>query len=269
MTETMKSKLRRRGGKPTHGFTLIELLVVIAIISLLAAILFPVFARARENARRSSCASNLKQLALGVMMYAQDNDGRVPPTNSLDTIWSGGQGWAILGSYIKSTQVLLCPNSYLTSGTPASKRQTYGIASAFTVSLNNVYAMSDQFKVFPLDGIPCPSKTAMLGETSPAATGAVPGNPDNPANCPSVWHANPFTAGGSAVFSTADRCNSMANLHQTRHFDGSNYAYLDGHVKWVKSSAVDAVFEADAATAGYGILQSDADKFQIVFQWKK
>ena len=60
------------------GFTLIELLVVIAIIALLAAILFPVFSRVRENARRSSCQSNLKQLALGFQQYMGDNDGRFP-----------------------------------------------------------------------------------------------------------------------------------------------------------------------------------------------
>jgi len=60
------------------AFTLIELLVVIAIISILAAILFPVFARARENARRANCMSNLKQLALGMMMYTQDYDEKFP-----------------------------------------------------------------------------------------------------------------------------------------------------------------------------------------------
>mgnify|MGYP001548207113 CR=1 FL=1 len=61
-----------------RAFTLIEMLVVVAIIAVLAAILFPVFARARENARRASCQSNLKQIALGIFMYAQDYDERMP-----------------------------------------------------------------------------------------------------------------------------------------------------------------------------------------------
>src|SRR5699024_3226078 len=82
------------------AFTLIELLVVIAIIAILAAILFPVFARARENARRASCMSNLKQIALGYKQYTQDFDEKFPPThivvpiNSADT--DGFRGWAVL-----------------------------------------------------------------------------------------------------------------------------------------------------------------------------
>src|SRR5215217_5547109 len=71
--KTLKLAFRRRS-----AFTLIELLVVIAIISILAAILFPVFARARENARRASCQSNMKQIALGVLQYVQDYDERYP-----------------------------------------------------------------------------------------------------------------------------------------------------------------------------------------------
>ena len=71
-------EMTSKGTGKTDGFTLIELLVVIAIISILAVILFPVFARARESARRASCMSNLKQIGLGMMMYVQDYDGRFP-----------------------------------------------------------------------------------------------------------------------------------------------------------------------------------------------
>ena len=87
------------------GFTLIELLVVIAIIAILAAILFPVFARARENARRSSCQSNLKNIGLGVIQYVQDSDERLPPKGVI----TGGPAGA-LQTYIKSKQVFQCPS---------------------------------------------------------------------------------------------------------------------------------------------------------------
>ena len=99
---------------PLRGFTLIELLVVIAIIAILAAILFPVFAQAREAARKASCVSNLKQLGLGVGMYTQDYDGTYPYWN-----WGtnyGGRGnmqslWHVaIFPYVKNTGVYSCPS---------------------------------------------------------------------------------------------------------------------------------------------------------------
>jgi len=99
------------------GFTLIELLVVIAIIAILAAILFPVFARAREKARQASCLSNVKQIGLGALMYAQDNDERfMPPVNcpSITGCFVGaehnGSGYMPLNPYIKNTQLWECPS---------------------------------------------------------------------------------------------------------------------------------------------------------------
>src|SRR3954447_20099354 len=95
---------------PTRrGFTLIELLVVIAIIAILAAILFPVFGRARENARRSSCQSNLKQIGLGITQYTQDYD-EIQPFVSTAGNWSV-DGWMhTLQPYVKSYQVFKCPS---------------------------------------------------------------------------------------------------------------------------------------------------------------
>jgi prepilin-type N-terminal cleavage/methylation domain-containing protein/prepilin-type processing-associated H-X9-DG protein len=92
-----------------RAFTLIELLVVIAIIALLAAILFPVFARARENARRSSCQSNLKQIGLGFVQYNQDYDSRYPMA-SYSTGATNGAWPTLLQPYIKSSQVFKCPS---------------------------------------------------------------------------------------------------------------------------------------------------------------
>src|SRR5688500_4031683 len=123
-----------------RGFTLIELLVVIAIIAILAAILFPVFARARENARRSACQSNLKQIGLGLMQYLQDYDERSPG------IWAGNQGydpsdntpgqqkWKWMDAtypYVKSEQIYDCPSRAL-----ASSRYVYqGTLPANTTSV--------------------------------------------------------------------------------------------------------------------------------------
>ncbi len=95
------------------GFTLIELLIVIAIIALLAAILFPVFARARERERKSSCASNLKQIGTGLIQYAQDFDGFMPPSElDLNGSTSGGlRSWpSLMFPYIQNEQVFVCPS---------------------------------------------------------------------------------------------------------------------------------------------------------------
>lgn len=105
MSRTTK---RRIMGSRVKGFTLIELLVVIAIIAILAAILFPVFARARENARRASCQNNLKQIGIGLMQYTQDYDERYPYTTDV----SGTPSWRVATEpYIKSTQVFKCPSN--------------------------------------------------------------------------------------------------------------------------------------------------------------
>lgn len=100
-----------------NGFTLIELLVVIAIIAILAAILFPVFGRARESARRSSCQSNLKQVGLGILQYAQDYDERLPmsyvdvPFTEDGTTYPAQTWRKLVQPYMKSTQVFRCPSN--------------------------------------------------------------------------------------------------------------------------------------------------------------
>ena len=215
MNKTISSRpaLRRSKSRSTHpAFTLIELLVVIAIIAILAAILFPVFARARENARRSSCQSNLKQIALGMMQYTQDYDERSVPVRA------GGSGSAyfvwndIVQPYLKSTQIFVCP-----SDSSSSHKLSY------TYSLG-MGAGGGQ----PLASLNTPTQTVMLVDangTSNAATGL-------------TFYVNSNDMGGrSFTAGTTTPTESLEGIIKAdRHLEGANYAFADGHVKWGKST---------------------------------
>lgn len=205
-------------GSRRNGFTLIELLVVIAIIAILAAILFPVFARARENARRASCVSNMKQVALGFMMYAEDYDGRFP-------FYPSGGVMEFVFPYVKSTQVFLCPSSNLArsnSPTMTSYYATdYGMPASYDSPSWPRAVMLNGTGTQLIASVPEPSLTCLLGEVKYAGT---------PTNLGfDRFQANTFPAKG--IFN---------GLPQTeRHFDGSNYAYVDGHVKWLKKQTAE------------------------------
>lgn len=117
------------------GFTLIELLVVIAIIAILAAILFPVFAKARESARRASCLSNMKQLGTGIMMYVQDYDECYMPRRG-GGVGNGGHWGYVIQPYVKNDKLFICPSNTAsnntTIGTPVPDpgfrlRRSYGV----------------------------------------------------------------------------------------------------------------------------------------------
>ena len=139
-----------------RGFTLIELLVVIAIIAILAAILFPVFAQARASARGISCVSNVKQYALGVLMYAQDYDETIPRIDNNGRPYCGRQpDWGDAGSnpnetntmftgvilpYVKNTQILYCPEAGKTNWQTAIPSSAIGLPYVKALDDKGIYA---------------------------------------------------------------------------------------------------------------------------------
>ena len=187
------------------GFTLIELLVVIAIIAILAAILFPVFGRARENARRSSCQSNLKQIGLGILQYTQDYDERFCPQD----LTNGTTFAYVLQPYVKSRQIFVCPSASGDEKDPNvftyndGKDHNWASKAPDGITYVGSYGMSSALSgLIPIS----------LAEVNKAAEVAM-----------FFDAAHPNTAG---IIGNAQVENS------SRHFDGFDFCYVDGHTKF-------------------------------------
>lgn len=211
------------------GFTLIELLVVIAIIALLAAILFPVFGRARENARRSSCQSNLKQIGLGIAQYIQDYDERFPAVwvdggggsgnydNAADLAWS-----TVIQPYLKNPQIYQCPSE-----------PQRGTAIPYLTTGYTDYWYNRLLGATPTTGILAaqitqPTWVIVNGDGASSTTTANAAYNVTGCNVPN-GNANTGGCSGSGFIT------NKAHLEGAeRHFEGSNYAFADGHVKWLK-----------------------------------
>jgi prepilin-type N-terminal cleavage/methylation domain-containing protein/prepilin-type processing-associated H-X9-DG protein len=201
-----------------RGFTLIELLVVIAIIAILAAILFPVFARAREKARQSSCLSNVKQISTGILMYVQDYDEKFPfyaqgnYSNDPWVFWPHQ-----FQPYIKNWQVYACPSSPMRGsmnyhGTFYPERPNYAMPQA-------LYRTSSGF---------------MLAQV------------ESPAEKFMIFDANHPALGDIRSILTATKCGEWAcksNVRDTKewlvpHNGGCNIGFVDGHSKWMNGNTI-------------------------------
>lgn len=203
-----------------HGFTLIELLVVIAIIAILAAILFPVFAKAREKARQSSCLSNLKQLGLAELQYEQDYDGCTGSYYSTPADGASQWSWIDqLAPYCKNVQIFECPSTTLRYRAVAAGHHlgSYGV----NISAHNTLSMAGRDYLYCYRNtvsLQYPAETILLGDN----------------------------AGGTYFRYNGTSFDGLTKPHN----DGANVAYFDGHAKWQSYSALTGVAAASRQWQG-------------------
>ncbi len=258
--------------KRRSGFTLIELLVVIAIIAILAAILFPVFAQAREKARAISCLSNEKQIGLGVIQYAQDYDEKNP--GGLNG-YGGGSGYAgQIYPYVKSTQVFKCPSDSTSFGTyraaslalnsntsvtsPTCIADNYAGCCAFTADSKSIAAYNApastvlMFEVANSEYYNVDTEINHANQNPPGTADYCGGSPSGDglggAYSPNGYNGQSAANGGTPNDGTLKYATGILNgvttttgayLHPDgRHQGGANYVMADGHAKFLKPASV-------------------------------
>ncbi len=242
------------------GFTLIELLVVIAIIAILAAILFPVFQKVRENARRTVCISNGKQIGLAVRMYIQDSDEAMPifeayndGTGSGDPGAGGAPGTPthkgvedVLMPYAKSKDLFKCPDdsgsAYQKSSVPgtSSYQQAYGSSYRFThACFTVVYSSADPNANLSYEDdyllTPPPTTPTLTGTLVTDAQFSVPSDTRIMRDEMFPWFSPEQDPTGTK-YSYAPSANDPTNYYQQWHPSGGTMIFADGHAKFITSA---------------------------------
>ena len=246
----MKQPTRR------NGFTLIELLVVIAIIAILAAILFPVFQKVRENARRTSCLSNEKQIGLGIIQYQQDADEKFPcgslPANEGHS-YGGGAGWANqIYSFVKSNSVYVCPDD---SGSGGKAVESYGINENLTSGAKVDGNNTPQGGALSLAQCNAPASTVLLAETTACGTYDLPSTVGEKSS-PAISGFSYGGDGGTGLNIASAICTHYSVGIQVgprtdpgtylgaRHTAYCNVLMSDGHAKYLNPLLISPGFNA-------------------------
>jgi len=238
------------------GFTLIELLVVIAIIAILAAILFPVFAKVREKARQTSCLSNQKQLGLGILEYVQDYDEKFPCGDLPSTFgatYGGGAGWANeIYSYVKSAGVYTCPDDTGSGGGPVV---SFGINENLTSGATYDGNNTPEGGALSIAKCGAPANTVLLAETFECGT-YTPVTTVGELTSPAITGFSWAGTGGPGLNIASNACTGYAmGLHvgprsystPPRHTNFANFLLADGHAKYLNPVLVSPGFDAQDA----------------------